>query len=617
MDFDSLPDDNKSAAPADEQDTTKSPQSFDSLKEDAAPDFDSLQDDQEKYGTGEQQLKTAAEGVAQGVAGPLATYAETHLLGVKPEDIVGRQEANPYIHGISEAAGVGGSLLTGVGEAGLAAKAASRLTPVAASVMGKVGAAALKAGITTALTQGGDELSRHMLGQGDPEHPVSSALAHIGAAGLLGSVTGGLFNIAGQGGSKALQALENNKMGDKAQSFLRGMGVASSQATPDLEEAVKTMDGHSEAAYQAGKKFFNVGLQSGVQKAVDQALEIGGAGAIGEKFGGAAGVAAYAAIHQALGPYIEKIVGKTLTPAIRAVASPVIGKALTLGETKGLFNLLNYANSAVKGSKAIQKGIDGLFSSTLAGGQQAVDAYASDRDREKIKEFVENGGVNQQVQNQLQESTPQPSNFAKGGMVPEDAELEEPDHFGAVLPEQNQLLNTAKGRIYNYLNGVRPQKPMGLPFDTSPAQPEQQRKYEKAVEIAAAPLSILNHVKQGSLTPEHLQHFVGMFPEMHRHLSKKISEKMAEEQLEGRRPSYRVRQSLSMFLGAPVDSTFTPQSLQLIQSVSQSPQQQPPQQGPAPKSRGKSGSSSKAALSKVAADARTPSQARAAREDKI
>lgn len=170
------------------------------------------------YGGGAQQAVAGLEGLAKGVAGPLATYAETHLLGIKPEDIAGREEANPWTHGIGEAVGIGGSLLTGVGEAALIGKASEAVS--GAARLGKVGSTALKGAIDAGLFQGGDEISKYILGQSDPEAPVSSALVHMGASSLLGGA-GGV--ILGKAGSK-LQELAEGKTASKAAQMLSDFG---------------------------------------------------------------------------------------------------------------------------------------------------------------------------------------------------------------------------------------------------------------------------------------------------------------------------------------------------------------------------------------------------------
>lgn len=197
--FDALIDDN-TAAPqpsvANPQTTMQQPSGSD-----AAPSFDSLQSDEEKYGTPEQKLKTGVEGAAKGILGPAVPLIE-RALNVHPEDIRGRAETNPITHAVTEATGLGASLLSGVGqgaligEAGAGVKALSGLGKAAevaegakeAGILSKVGAEAIDQATQMALFQGSDEVSKMLLN--DPSATSENAIANIGLAAALGGATG-------------------------------------------------------------------------------------------------------------------------------------------------------------------------------------------------------------------------------------------------------------------------------------------------------------------------------------------------------------------------------------------------------------------------------------------
>lgn len=201
--------------------------------------------DEEKYGTPTEMLKTAAEGVGKGVAGPLFTGAETALFG-NAEEQRKREEVNPTTHGAGEVAGlVGPALLTGgaslaerAGVAG-AAKAASGLAKVAefsqagllekagaraatalslggkeASVLSKIGAKSVSEAAQMALLQGGDEVSKMI--QVRPPEAADTMAAHIGLAAIIGGVGGAAFGSVAPlwkstVGDKAAQVVEDFK----------------------------------------------------------------------------------------------------------------------------------------------------------------------------------------------------------------------------------------------------------------------------------------------------------------------------------------------------------------------------------------------------------------------
>lgn len=152
---------------------------------------------QQKYGTPGQQFKAGLEGLAEGVAGPLAPMAEK-ALGVNPEDIRGREEVNPLAHGAGEAAGlVGGAFLPGsqahlLEEAGTAVRGA--MGAGKATFISQVGPEAVKSAAEMALFQAGEEFSKKF--KEDPTQTVESAIHDIGLAGVIGGVFGGPIGAA-------------------------------------------------------------------------------------------------------------------------------------------------------------------------------------------------------------------------------------------------------------------------------------------------------------------------------------------------------------------------------------------------------------------------------------
>jgi hypothetical protein len=302
-----------------------------------------------------------------------------------------------------------------------------------------------------------------------------------------------------------------------------------------------------------------------------------------------------------MNPKVLSAMGRAATAATSAAAMRVMGE----GKPGHMFNALSYAQKAERGAKSINDAIGNLFQK---GGQQAINAYAADKDNEALKRYIETGEQNRQIEKEQQKQRivapkqQEPQKFAKGGEVkpiPEEKVqpiLNQGHALSEVMPEHAALMETAKGRINNYLNSIRPQKPQGaLPFDNGIKNTEKDRSYDKAINLANQPLDILNKIKDGTITPEHVKHFTSLYPELHGHLSKKITEKIMQSQLDEEKPSYRVRQGLSLFMGANLDSTMTPQAIQSIQAMyaQKSAQQSPAPQGKNKKSTSKLGEASK------------------------
>jgi hypothetical protein len=191
-----------------------------------APDFipaDDFISDEEKYSTTGQQLKTGAEGLSKGLIGSIPTEAiETNLLGVKPEDIQAREEANPGISVGSQMVGFGAGMLTGVGEAGLALKAGSAASKAITGgkvlaelpMATRIGARALQDATEMAILTSDDEVAKMIWHK--PEESAATAIGNIGLATALGGGAGAFL-------TGAVSPLWKATTGPKVEGFLSSL----------------------------------------------------------------------------------------------------------------------------------------------------------------------------------------------------------------------------------------------------------------------------------------------------------------------------------------------------------------------------------------------------------
>jgi len=83
-----------------------------------------------------------------------------------------------------------------------------------------------------------------------------------------------------------------------------------------------------------------------------------------------------------------------------------------------------------------------------------------------------------------------------------------------------------------------------------------------------------------------------------------MTKRITEQQIKGEKPNLRTQQGMSLFLGAPLSRSFTPEGIIASQATFA---QQQPQQGPAKSTK---------PLDKLAKSYETPSQSRSERENK-
>ena len=489
------------------------------------------------YSSPIEKVKTAGEGLAQGIAGPFATGFETHVMGVDPKDILARQQANPYTSGVSKVIG------------NVATMAAAPEIKVLS--WGARGSKAINSSLQMMAIAAGDEKTKDMLGVGDPSDAVAKHIAWAGATGLL---AGGLFGAAGSPASRVATSTKDSELSTIANSMSKG--AAHAEMFPEVGVvSLKNSALTPEESFGLNDKWFQHGQKllksSGdmAKEASDRAIDLASYKATGP-------------MGYVVSPWVKKILNP-VTSRVSNYSRTAMGailKAIGSGETENLSQVVNHAQTVAKGSDKILASIGNLFNSTS---NKAIDLAVNPIDRDKLKKKLEDGKFQEEMQNGTNQIG---QGFAKGGEVNQS---QSPNAVAKVYPEQNMMLSAAKARVYSYLNAARPLPPVGKAlFDTDHKDPNKERKYDHLIDLANQPLGVLNDIKKGSLTPGKLQDFKSMFPELHSHLSKKLTETMMGHKLdEKKKPSYAMRQALSLFLGNNLDSSLHQPNIAAAQNV--------------------------------------------------
>jgi hypothetical protein len=188
--------------------------------------------------------------------------------------------------------------------------------------------------------------------------------------------------------------------------------------------------------------------------------------------------------------------------------------------------------------------------------------------------------------------------------------LQERNDLAEHMPDNATALVSSKARAAAYLGTLRPQPVTGLPFDEQYTDEQAERRYDRALEVAASPLVVMRHVQKGTLEPDHVKDLNAMYPALGQFIRGKVFEGVVSAKHSDVKPSYEVRQGLSLLLGEPMDSTFLPQSI----AAAQAPYQAKAAQAQQPQvTKTKLSSGGKSHLSKLSQAYATSDQAAAAR----
>lgn len=529
--------------------------------------------DQDKYGGSLEQMgKAGLEGVAEGVAGPLGPLAETKLLGIDPKDIQGRAEANPIIHGAGQVAGLAlpggqGSLLGEVGAA------AGELGGASKAIQG-----ALNIGTQAALFQTGSELSKEVLGNPDS---IQTAAINVGLSGLLGAGLGG--------GLGKVSDLWSSKLGPKAQEFTEGL-----QSALQEKEPLGSFDPFRKQAYEGqgfdpSLDFLNKKVEQAVsnsseagaktadlihKKALEMAKEAASAGlgaAVG-RMTGIPGMGKFGALfgQRALRPLMDTILPPILKPLLEKAPSAEGLKAAI----DGLLSVEKGDRMATEAAKAIFLGATKAVPSALLPSDKHLDSLDK-----KTQEMANN----------------MDSLLDMGGAI------------GHYLPDHSTALAKTAVNALQYVNSQRPLPTPGGPLD-KPIEPlnAQKEAFKRTLTLADQPLSIMNHIQAGTLTPKDLQDLQAMYPALYPKLMNKITDAMISHKASGGEVPYRTKMGLSLFMGQPMDLSLVPSSIMSAQAShhrQDQPQALQPQRGRPPSA------SSLKGISQSASAYRTPLQA--------
>ncbi len=136
--------------------------------------------------------------------------------------------------------------------------------------------------------------------------------------------------------------------------------------------------------------------------------------------------------------------------------------------------------------------------------------------------------------------------------------------LGYYLPEHATALATLTAKAHDLLAKPETNKKSPLDSKTELSQAEQD-KYHRILDAAEQPLVVLDHIKNGSLLGSEVQIVHALYPALYREMSSQIMGEIAEREHNEEPIPYRVRLGLSIFLNQPLDSTMTPEAIQLTQ----------------------------------------------------
>lgn len=237
-------------------------------------------------------------------------------------------------------------------------------------------------------------------------------------------------------------------------------------------------------------------------------------------------------------------------------------------EAKGFKSMVDMFDNTYKGAKLLNTAASNVFKSgaSVLSSSQVPSAI----ELQKLDKLV---SKNQDHPNELLN--------AQNGSV------------GHYLPNHQTALTQASTQAQTYLQALKPQPKSPNPLDKAiQPTPQQEARYNRALEIAQQPSIVLQKVKDGTLQASDIKDINGMYPALYKQMTQKLSNEMTSANSREEVIPYKTRVGISLFLGQPMDSSMTPNAIMAAQPAPK-PQQSPQPQGKNKRSTSNLGKSNK------------------------
>lgn len=236
-----------------------------------------------------------------------------------------------------------------------------------------------------------------------------------------------------------------------------------------------------------------------------------------------------------------QVLGRNAPDAIKMSLLKFIGGSGAV-DASAWKSLVNYAEKVQKGQQLISKSVKGILGPTSEATFKAT--VPSQQQIDKLDDHLKKI---QDKPDMMFDKTPEYAKYAQ-------------DHNAAYM---QTTMNAA-----NFLNSQRPQNVKQSPLDPKlPLTFAQKTQWNRTLGIAEQPLIVMNHVKEGTLIPSDVTTLKTLYPDLYSKLSGEIQGGLIEKSTKEETIPYKTRQSLSLFLGQPLDSSMTPQSIMSSQGV--------------------------------------------------
>jgi len=243
------------------------------------------------------------------------------------------------------------------------------------------------------------------------------------------------------------------------------------------------------------------------------------------------------------------IVGPVFEKVLPGIIKPLLEKA---SNSRGFKAAIDMGIAAAKGESRLNTAVKKVFEAGKLGSQEAD--LSSKFKIETLK-------------SRLDEVQKDPKKLLEvGGDV------------GHYLPDHHAAMSATAARAVQYLQTLKPNTDKTSPLDSDKkVNSTQQATYDRAVGLAQQPLKAMDYMRSGRLNSQDMKTLSAIYPGWLQRTQGKVMAEMTTQIAHGKPIPYQTRLGLSVFMGQALDSTMTPQAMQMMRPPAP---QMPPQGTP-------------------------------------
>lgn len=512
------------------------------------------------YNSPQQKALAFIEGGTRGVSGPLAPILEEQFLGVPKEEQLKRKEYNPGTALSGEVASMAAATMMtsgffGAAKAGagipflpnLISKAATAATEGIAveGTFGNIAKHAATAAIEGGLFAAQNEITENVLG--DTNNLSQHVLADVGLSALLAGGAGGI--IAGVGGP--FSAL-SKKLG-KASEFIKETATKQAKTGETVAPDMVSQLGEPLMARQVSKN--SMGLPKSLNSELFEhvpamgpvpmeTVEAAGPYPLKTPFLADQGAGLISKIRDQMDLGISDVMGLLKNPY--GFGAYKLGKLIEKVTAKQIVNTFSdQAPKVISVLESFKKGLDSVAKienkTASLFGYATSTAITSDESLLKLHSLYDDSHAIEQdptiLIDRMQKHTEPMANN---------------------MPDTTIALTHNVANALNLLKMAKPKLQKAAPLDRDPVPNQSQiANFNKIAHTLNNPLSVLDHIKSGTLSNDHMAVMKMAYPAVLQTMQKEALKNIMKHQSENKgNIDYKTRMGLSRLLGQPLDSSM-------------------------------------------------------------